>query len=175
MILVGIDPGSEETGWAIVGDDYSIINAAKVSNQDFLDMIYSFTDITSPPILVCESIQSYGMTMGKSTIETCYMIGRIIEASKHMKFEIFLYPRPQYGKAITCGPKVNDALIRTALEVRFGSYDPGKKEKRLKNGTIKQAFVPEGPLHKLSGASDKRSAFAVACYFLDQAKYKERS
>ena len=165
--IIGIDPGCEETGWAIIHSDYSIVNAAKVTNQEFLDMIYSFNDLVENPILVCESIQSYGMQMGKSTIETCYMIGRIIEASRHMGFELFLYPRPQYGKAIIGSNKVNDALIRTALENRFGSYDKGKEEKRLKNGTVKQEFVPDGPLFKLSGASDKRSAFAVAAYHLD--------
>src|ERR1019366_7116462 len=94
--------------------------------------------------IAMESIQSYGMQMGKTTIETCYMIGRIIQVCKYFNMNYRLYPRGEYGKAIIGSNKVNDALIRTALENRFGSYDKGKEEKRLKNGTIKQVMVPDG-------------------------------
>jgi hypothetical protein len=126
-------------------------------------------------IVAIESMQSYGMTMGASIIQSCYMIGRLIQICEDCGLVYILVPRPEYGKAIIGSNKVNDALLRTALENRFGSYDKGKEEKRLKNGTIKQAYVPDGPLFLLSGASDKRSAYGLAVYTLDKIKEKENN
>lgn len=166
--ILGIDPGSEESGYCIIDDKFVIYEAGKVSNADLIDMIVRMIDEGSLDEIAIESIQSYGMTMGKTTIETCYMIGRVIQVCEIWPTSLFLYPRPEYGKAIVGSNKLNDALIRSALENRFGSYDKGKPEKKLKNGTIKQEFKPDGPLFLLAGESDKRSAFAVAVYHIDK-------
>jgi hypothetical protein len=175
IMVFGIDPGTDESGIAAIRADYSIANADKWENELLITKLKEI--LTKPydkfiPYIVVESIQSYGMTMGKSTIETCYMIGRIIQVCKDNGALCNLIPRPEYGKAICGSNKVSDTLIRSALENRFGSYDKGKAEKRLKNGTLKQAFVENGPLFLLAGESDKRSAYALAVHFLDVKKYE---
>ena len=167
MRIYGIDPGTTESGIALVNEDYEIEMADKVSNDILIQKIKTHGLFKTIDQVVVESIQSYGMQMGKSTIETCYFIGQIIQVCKDNNIPCKLIPRPEYGKAVIGSNKVNDALIRTALENRFGSYDKGKAEKRLKNGTIKQPFVADGPLVELQGASDKRSAYAVAVYWID--------
>lgn len=166
--VIGIDPGTTESGIVRIGDDYKIFYADKVENDWMIEFLRTITP--SIECVVVESIQSYGMQMGASTIQTCYMIGRIVQVCKDLLLPCKLIPRPEYGKAIIGSNKVNDALIRTALENRFGSYDKGKAEKKLKDGTIKQAYVPDGPLVLLQGPSDKRSAYAIACYYLDMEK-----
>lgn len=168
--ILGIDPGTTESGSVVIGRDYSIVNAGKYENESLIATLKLLAIGELIDCVVIESIQSYGMQMGKSTIETCYFIGRLTQVCIDLGIPYKLIPRPEYGKAIICGNKVNDALIRTALENRFGSYDKGKAEKKLKDGTIKQAYVPDGPLVLLQGASDKRSAYAVACYYLDMEK-----
>lgn len=165
--VFGIDPGTTESGYAIVNNLYQIIDADKVDNDWLLNKLKVEISLKTLSCVVIESIQSYGSAFGKSTIETCYFIGRLIQVCEERKMEYKLIPRPEYGKAIIGSNKVNDALIRSALENRFGSYDKGKSEKKLKSGIVKQEAIPNGPLYKLSGASDKRSAYALACYYKD--------
>lgn len=168
---IGIDPGTTESGYCIITEDYKILDAGKLDNDRLISQLRA-TLIDDPSIEVAiESIQSYGMQMGKSTIETCYMIGRIMQVVFDCNRPISLYPRPEYAKSICATNKINDAIIRTALENRFGSYDKGKEEKRLKSGVIKQAAVEAGPLYQLAGESDKRSAFAVVAYHLDKKRF----
>lgn len=148
--VLGIDPGTTESGFVRIQQDYKIIYASKDGNEDVIK--YLQTTDTPIEMVVIESIQSYGLTMGKSTIETCYFIGRIIQVCKDKNIPYELIPRPEYGKSIISGNKVNDSLIRSALEMRFGGYKKGE------------------PLALLAGATDKRSAYAVACYYLDKVK-----
>ena len=172
--FIGIDPGSDESGVCIVRPDYSIDFADKISNNKLLRMLRLLINKEDYEYeIAIESIQSYGMTMGKTTIETCYMIGRLMQAIEHtwdpeLVTKYFLYARPEYGKAICGGNKINDSLIRSALEMRFGSYDKGKPEIRLKSGKIKQVGTPDGPLYKIAGATDKRSAYALCVYHIDK-------
>ena len=170
--IMGVDPGTTESGVCFIRDDYCCYMADKIVNDDLFILLKSLNK--NGLIVAIESMQSYGMTMGASIIQSCYMIGRLIQICEDKGFEYNLVPRPTYSKAIICGNKVNDALLRAALENRFGSYDKGKAEKKLKDGTVKQAYTPDGPLVLLQGASDKRSAFGLAVYILDQIKQKEK-
>lgn len=149
-MILGIDPGSEETAYALINDFGDVLEADKVPNRDFRDYLETFP---YRPQVVIESIQFYGMTVGREVFETCYEIGRLIQICEAREFKCFLYPRPEYSKAICGVQKVNDAVLRQALLLRFGGDKKGE------------------PLHLLKGNSDKRSAFAVAVYHLD----KERS
>lgn len=169
--FIGIDPGTTESGYCTIDENYKILGADKISNDELIASL-KFVLQTYPGIEVAiESIQSYGMQMGKSTIETCYMIGRLQQVVLDNNGSVSLYPRPEYAKSICATNKINDSIIRNALENRFGSYDKGKKEVKLKNGTIKQAEVAPGPLFLLAGESDKRSAFAVVAYHLDKKRF----
>lgn len=171
--FLGIDPGTEKSGYCLVDYDYKIINSDKIDNDKIIELVRDFCKAKNG-IVIIESIQSYGMTMGKSTIETCYLIGRLKQICIDNKCEYKLIPRPEYGKAICATNKVSDALIRSALENRFGSYSKGKAEKKLKNGTIKQKFSLDGPLFLIAGENDKRSAYALCCYYIDNLKLLER-
>jgi hypothetical protein len=59
------------------------------------------------------------------------------------------YPRRQYGRWLVPDGTLNDATLRAALEEKYG---PSSKK--------------GDPLYALRGASDKRSAFALAMYHL---------
>lgn len=167
---IGIDPGTEESGYCVIDGEYNILFADKVPNSLALKLIRESIKMSPDVEVAIESIQSYGMQMGKSTIETCYMIGRLQQVIEDAQGICILYPRPEYAKSICATNKINDAIIRSALENRFGSYNKGKKEIKLKNGIIKQQATDDGPLVKLCGASDKRSAFAVVAYHLDKKR-----
>lgn len=150
-VVIGIDPGTNESGYATILSDYSILDAGKITNEDLLGYVNARS--STPIELVVESIQSYGHAMGKSTIETCYFIGRLLQVADEGGVPLTLYPRPEYARSICACMKVNDAIVRRSLISRFGGDKKGE------------------PLEKLKGNSDKRSAFAVAAYHLDLKRY----
>lgn len=154
-MYLGIDPGNEQTAYALVREDYVVIEADKVDNRVFRAYLRGFK--FHHPEVCIESIQSYGMTVGRTVFETCYEIGRIIETCERQNFIWRLYPRPEYARALIGGMKIKDSLIRQALITRFGGDKKGE------------------PLHRLKGNTDKRSAFAVAVYHIDKMRLSKAS
>lgn len=146
--ILGIDPGTTETAYCLIDKNYKILMADKINNEEFINLCF-----TSPNIqIACESLQSYGMPVGREVFETAYIIGRIIQKANDNNIPYTLYPRPEYAKSICGVKKVTDAVLKQALEMRFGGYKKGET------------------LAMLKGNSDKRSAFAVAVYHLDKEK-----
>jgi hypothetical protein len=148
QFILGVDPGTTQTAYCLVGRDYKIQLADKVPNDEFVKMC-----VSSPNVhIVIESLQSYGMAVGREVFETAYMIGRIMQKAMDNGLRYTLYPRPEYAKAICGVQKINDAVLRQSLLLRFGD---DKKD---------------GPLFRLKGCTDKRSAFAIAAYHLDKTR-----
>lgn len=146
-MILGIDPGPVESAYCYVTPRRTVDSAGKVANVALIEMLRAATGSTWNVAL--ESIQSYGMAVGRSTFDTCYMIGRIQQACDDLAIPCTLYPRPEYTRRICGVGKVNDAVLRQALLLRFGGDRKGE------------------PLYPLKGCTDKRSAFAVAVYHLD--------
>ena len=145
--VLGVDPGPENSAYALVTGDQQVLHAEKVGNDSLIERIRQ-----DPPAHVAiESIQSYGMAVGRSVFDTCFFIGEVIRTCKDAGIPFTLYPRPEYTRRICGVGKVNDAVLRQALLLRFGGDRKGE------------------PLFALKGCTDKRSAFAVAVYHLDVA------
>lgn len=146
MFVVGIDPGDNQSAYAVVDANYEVVEADKVENEDlalFLKCILGDTHV------VVEGIQSYGMPVGRNVFDTCYQIGRILQICDDLGLPWTIYNRPEYTKAICGVQKISDSVLRQALLLRFGGDKKGE------------------PLNKLKGSTDKRSAFAIAAYHLD--------
>ncbi len=153
-MIIGIDPGPTQSAYAIVNPDYSIYAAARVENRHLLNSLQTFlADNDTMKTVVIESIQSYGAPVGRETFETCYQIGafRYI-AEQSIWANCVLIPRQEYVNAI-CGCRGTDAVLRQALLLRFGGDKKGE------------------PLNALKGSTDLRSAYAVAVYHMDKAKW----
>ena len=143
--VLGIDPGPVESAFALVSPGQEVLRAGKEPNEKLLADLKA-----DPPAHVSvESIQSYGAPVGRSTFETCYTIGRILQVCADLGIPCDLYPRPEYTRRICGVGKISDAVLRQALLLRFGGDKKGE------------------PLHALKGNSDKRSAFAVAVFHID--------
>ncbi|MGE3550395.1 MAG: hypothetical protein AB7I29_10920 [Geobacter sp.] len=147
MIVFGIDPGTTESGFSLVGPGYEVLEAGKVLSGDVCNLIRSL----NPSVAVVESLQSYGAAVGREVFETAYWIGEYRQVCRQCSIPFVLYPRPEYARAIAGVQKVTDSVLRQALLLRFGSDTKG------------------GPLFKLRGDSDRRSAYAIAVYHLDKS------
>jgi len=149
MTILGIDPGTHETAYTLIDTDYTVLASDKLPNGEFMNLL--------PQIecgeIVIEGIKSYGQTVGQETFHTCYFIGELRNEARHLNKKFTIYHRPEYMHSILgCRPPKGkaDSALWQALRFRFGGDKKGE------------------PLHLLKGASDKRSAFAVAVYHLDR-------
>ena len=153
MKIIGIDPGNEETAYAVMAEDYTVIEADKQNNAQFLDFTLPALIRSGIDTVIIEGIQSYGMAVGKTVFETCYIVGECRRVAKLEGAEVRIYARPEYARALVGGMKVKDSTVRQALMTRFGGDKKGE------------------PLYLLKGNSDKRSAFAIAVYHADKRKF----
>ena len=150
MNILGIDPGPKESAYCLVTEDYWICSAEKISNDV---LIYKTNRLLFDNAAI-ESLQSFGMPVGREVFETAYMIGRIQQKLADLSRVYDLYPRQEYAHSICGTGKISDAILRQALLLRFGGDKKGE------------------PLHQLKGSSDLRSAYAVAVYHLDKKKWE---
>lgn len=153
-MILGIDPGTTESAFAVVTADYSVHQAHKLINAELLTILKR---ISYADAVAVESMQSYGQIVGRAIFETCFMIGRILQVCDDRGLPVFLYPRPEYARSLCGSQKINDAILRRALLMRFGGDKKGE------------------PLNELRGETDKRSAFAVAVYHMDLERIKKGS
>ena len=156
-MILGIDPGNEQSAFVAVDHDYQIEFAEKVDNGSMVHMMgqdyvcrHNITDVC------IEMIQSYGMPVGRTVFDTCRWVGRFEQKAAEHSIRVHLYARPAIFRAVTGQSRGGDAALRQALLTRFGGDKKGEPMNILKGG-----------------GSDKRAAFAVAVYHPDGAKLGE--
>ena len=125
MRILGIDPGTTESGWVIYDTEkHSIIDKGIWDNERVLDSIGDFCF----DVLSIEMVASYGMPVGKETFETVYWIGRFAEKAR--SFGICVeryYKKTDINPAICFNSNVKDAMIRRALLDMFPKMGDGKE------------------------------------------------
>jgi len=185
MRIIGIDPGPTESAYALIDNDFRVHEAEKVNNDNLAEWLA----VQRPVHVVIESMQSYGAPVGRSTFETCFMIGRLIQVCKDHQIPYTLYPRPEYTRRICGVGKINDAVLRQALLLRFGGYGETATTEVIPTGQegagvykggprkgqprVREVHTPQ-PLHALN-CTDKRSAYAVAVYHVDVTTHERRA
>lgn len=128
--IIAIDPGTDESGYAILGPDLHPDVFGKTKNE-FIRQIaadYIARGKVSPGRIVgcVEMVASYGMPVGKEVFETCVWIGRFIEQLNslgiygHQSVGLTMIYRRDEKLDLCDSPRANDATIRQALIDRFG-------------------------------------------------------
>ena len=151
-LILGIDPGTAESGICLIEQkDFrqpNIVNAEKKQNHLVKGEISYLHTQCDRLHVVIEGMANQSRAFGGSSIDTCYFIGRLLEhCDKPDPISVTLYKRHEYGRFFVNSGVLNDASLRAALETIWG---PSAKK--------------NDPLYALRGASDKRSAFALAKY-----------
>ena len=153
-IILGIDPGNEETGYCFYKfcegkhEGSRILAKGKEINHKVLQYIQN--NATRFRAIYVEDIAQYGTVVGKSVFDTVKFIGRIIQLCSMLNIPIRLAYRKTIVSHHTDNPKANDSIIRQFLIDTFGPQ-----------GTKKAP----GPLFGFSG--DMFSALAIAMYGCD--------
>ena len=119
-VILGIDPGPEESGWVMLNADF--VSAAGVDdNHQVLRMV---SDFPARETVAIEMIASYGMAVGKDVFETVFWIGRFYQAFQGVR--IHRIPRLDVKMHLCHDSRAKDANIRQALIDKLGP--PGTKQ-----------------------------------------------
>ena len=148
--ILGIDPGNMESAYCLCDINLEPLQFDKVKNFEPCDSIVSGQrdlflneiwmalgreDATRENTIVAiENIESFGMPVGRSVLDTCIYIGELKRT-----FDIHGYPvcfiyRHEEKMAICHSAKANDATIKQALVDRFApgekNYGKGTKDRK---------------------------------------------
>lgn len=152
--IIAIDPGSAESAFVILDEDYGIHDFGKEGNEDLLKRIY---ELNYKHEFVIEMVASMGMPVGKDIFDTCVWIGRFWEASISDE-RSYIFRKEE--KLNLCGSmKAKDANIRMALIDRFAKFD-------FKNGR----GTKENPDTFYGFKADVWAAMAVGVTYIDKKK-----
>jgi Holliday junction resolvasome RuvABC endonuclease subunit len=111
--VLALDPGTTETGWALLSLDGRVESSGVLVNADMLERLRVHA-INPGTRLAIEMIASYGMPVGREVFETCVWIGRFKQAWRAPD-EVQLVYR-QDVKLYLCGtPRAKDPNVRQAL------------------------------------------------------------
>ena len=148
--VLAVDPGPTLSAWIVLEEGMPVAFGIE-PNDRVIDMVYP-VDLLETEIVV-ERMQSFGMPVGAEVFETCYMIGRVIQAARPRP--VALVSRLEVTTHHCHSARAKDSNVRQAMLDRFG---PGK-EKAV--GTK----ADPGPLHGIK--KDIWSALAIGVYHLD--------
>lgn len=181
MKIMAIDPGTTESAYVILDDQYQIISADKLGNDVVLSII---ADAPGLDAVIIEDIEprysstdrsAAGAVMGQSTIETIKAFGRFSwQAALRglMVGSIFrrderscLIPTKRNGlpPLPETAPKHADGQIRASLIRRFARHDQERGRGTKANPDTFYGFH-----------GDMWQAMAVGVTWLDQAKWRAK-
>ncbi|KAF5038449.1 hypothetical protein DSECCO2_554190 [anaerobic digester metagenome] len=125
MRILGIDPGTTESGWVIYDtENHSIIDKGIDKNEAVLMTVIN----KESDVVAIEMVASYGMPVGKETFETVYWIGRFAEMAISLNKEVYrYYKKTDINPSICFNSKANDATIRRALLDMFPKTGGGSE------------------------------------------------
>lgn len=181
MKIMAIDPGTTESAYVILDDQYQILSADKVGNDVVLSII---ADAPGLDAVIIEDIEprysstdrsAAGAVMGQSTIETIKVFGRfswqaalrgLMVGSIFRRDErSYLIPTKRNGlpPLPETAPKHADGQIRASLIRRFARHDQERGRGTKANPDTFFGFH-----------GDMWQAMAVGVTWLDQAKWRAK-
>jgi len=147
--VLAIDPGPVVSAWIVLEDGLPV--AFGIEQTDVVIELVRPTDILDHDVVI-ERMQSFGMPVGESVFETCYVIGRLLQAATPRR--VRLVTRLDVKMHHCHSPRAKDSNVRQSLLDRFGGKD-------IAVGTR----ADPGPLYGIK--KDVWSALAIGVYHLE--------
>lgn len=130
MILC-IDPGNSQSGTVLLSDAWEIEAAGVKSNPEIIELLRDAKRLRSSDVLVIETVESFGMPVGREVFETVWWSGRFCEAWMDRGGVIARVTRKQVKIALCGTMKAKDPHIRQRLIDLYGGPDEVRKGGRL--------------------------------------------
>lgn len=175
--ILAIDPGTTESAFVVLREDYVIAKKGKIPNERMLQIVYEFD--FDAIVIECMEARTFFNTKGDSTphkvgnetYETCYWIGRFMEAANRRGLPVQRVTRGEEKSRLIPSrknklpplpkpePKSPDTKIRASLVRRFAKFDKATGKGRKKCPDVFYGFK-----------TDIWMAFAVGVVYLDREK-----
>ena len=147
MTILAIDPGTTQSGYVVIKEgNPKPVESGVIPNGQLLNMVSEI----EPEIVLCEWIESYGMSVGKSVFETCHFIGRLYEQAERDGTTFHHIGRKAIKMHHCNSMRAKDSNIRQALIDKYGK--PGTK-------------TAQGATYGIK--SHAWSAYALAMYYVE--------
>lgn len=118
--VVAVDPGYETSAW-VRYDGQRVVAHAIEPNGQLLERLSQVDDAH----VTFESIESYGMAVGREVFETVWWTGRLFEAVVRQGATASRVPRKSVKLHLCGSARAQDSNIRVALVDRFGGTAAG--------------------------------------------------
>ena len=182
MKYLTVDPGTTQSAYCGMREDYSLITAAKVDNDKLMQLI----NLGGYDALVIECMEARTLNVkklkpgerplppqkiGDETYETCIWIGRFMEAAIRRNMVVYRVGRSEERKRLIPSkkngleplpepvPKSVDAQIRLSLIRRFAKHDKVTGKGKKASPDVFYGFK-----------TDMWNAFAVGVVHLDKTQ-----
>jgi hypothetical protein len=161
--IFGIDVGPLKSAYIFLSLDCK--NYIKIIDKNYLNNDIMKHAIVSKHIkynnieFIIETIVSYGMPMGQTTINTSIFAGRFFQMVEDINCMVNFISRPEIKLNLTHSRRSKQKNVKQALKNRFGEFGTKKNPNRLyelKNNLVK------------GGLDHVWSALAVAVTYIDQ-------
>ena len=162
MKILAIDPGTTDSAYVLMNDDYTIKNRNfyKFKNELVLKTIKDIGGIYDDGMtVVIEMVASYGMGVGQEVFDTCVWIGRFTQAAIDAGCPVHYVFRMEEKMTLCHNSKARDSNIRQALIDRFARFDKKNGKGTKKNQDVFYGF-----------SKDIWAAYAVGVTWLDKQK-----
>ena len=129
-MILAIDAGNKQSGYAILKDDYTPFAFGKVPNEELEKIMEGLEGID---LIVLEMVASYGMAVGETVFDTCVEIGRLQYISETIA-PVWMVKRKEYVTDLCGSSRAKDSNVVQYLIDRFAKDTPnrGKGTKKAK-------------------------------------------
>lgn len=112
-LVIAIDPGTTQSAY-VAWDGNFITDVATVPNASVARYLRS---IDRPSCVVFESVENYGMTIGRSVFQTVFWTGRLFQIARDRvgPSQVSRLPRRAVKKHLQLGKGAGDRDVRRAL------------------------------------------------------------
>lgn len=139
MVIIGIDPGTTESGYtAWDADKAKLLDYGKLDNNIVIDKIREHKDVKDV-VFVIEGFKSYGMIMGQSTIDSIFWSGRFAQEITYITDKLYIVPRKTCVTKLCGVAKAKDGNVSRRLKDLFGEKGT-KKNPGILYGISKDAW-----------------------------------
>lgn len=140
-MILSIDPGPLKSAVLLYDGKRPVYAVPDMDNDDLLERFrcgFASEEHYLPDVAVIESVESYGMAVGKEVFETCYWIGRFREAIESYRIPmrpgyelcaVHLMPRRAVKLHLCGSARAKDTNIRAAIADRFGGFAAARGKK----------------------------------------------
>jgi hypothetical protein len=119
-MLIAIDPGTTESAYAILAENYAPLAVDKLPNEELCGLLGAYGPMDT---IVIERLASYGMPVGREVLETCEWVGHFARIALANGARVEYLYRREVKLHLCDDSRAGDANIRRALISRFAKHD----------------------------------------------------